>query len=147
MERLDLDVRAMQSVVGGGAWAGMPSSGSGVHEPTYARGSERRCSMPARAAARAHRNGRGGVDAAAAQPGRGGAGGPRLPLPTHAVVAVVRGVAWEGVSLVSAWVTGPNHDDFDWEALEIDTDIEPAEAEAPWGYAEQIRVRGDQETS
>lgn len=67
----------------------------------------------------------------------------------HAVVAVVRGVAWEGVSLVRAWVTGPNHDDFDWEALEIDTDTdtEPAEAEAPWAYAEQIRVRGDRETS
>ena len=38
---------------------------------------------------------------------------------SHAVVAVARGGAWEGVPLVSAWVPGPNYMDSDGEALEL----------------------------
>lgn len=60
----------------------------------------------------------------------------------HAVVAVARGGAWEGVPLVSAWVGGENRTDSDWEALELLADTDPSEAEALRGYkAQQMRER------
>lgn len=62
----------------------------------------------------------------------------------HAVVAVARGGAWEGVPLVSAWVGGDNRTDSDWEALELLADTDPAEAEALRGYkAQEMRKRGE----
>ncbi|WP_157074817.1 hypothetical protein [Janibacter limosus] len=62
----------------------------------------------------------------------------------HAVVAVARGGAWEGVPLVSAWVGGANHGDSDWEALELLADTDPQEAAGLRGYKEQqMRSRGE----
>lgn len=61
----------------------------------------------------------------------------------HAVVAVARGGAWEGVPLVSAWVGGANHGDSDWEALELLADVAPEEAAELRGSKEQqMRARG-----
>lgn len=60
----------------------------------------------------------------------------------HAVVAVARGGAWEGVPLVSAWVNGPNHGDSDGEALELLAEHDPDEAAALRAYkAQQMRAR------
>ncbi|KRE38251.1 hypothetical protein ASG73_04635 [Janibacter sp. Soil728] len=62
----------------------------------------------------------------------------------HAVVAVARGGAWEGVPLVSAWIGGANHGDSDVEALELLADTDPEEAAGLRGYKEQqMRNRGE----
>ncbi|QOK23981.1 hypothetical protein IGS73_06290 [Janibacter indicus] len=63
---------------------------------------------------------------------------------SHAVVAVARGGAWEGVPLVSAWVSGPNYMDSDGEALELLAETDPDEAAALSAYKEaQMRQRGE----
>ncbi|GAA8851402.1 hypothetical protein DUHN55_37640 [Helicobacter pylori] len=62
----------------------------------------------------------------------------------HAVVAVARGGAWEGVPLVSAWVPGPNFTDTDSEALELLAETDPDEAAALSAYKEaRMRERGE----
>lgn len=62
----------------------------------------------------------------------------------HAVVAVARGGAWEGVPLVIAWVAGPNYTDTDGEALELLADTDPDEAAALRAYKEaRMRERGE----
>ena len=62
----------------------------------------------------------------------------------HAVVAVARGGAWEGVPLVSAWVGGENRTDSDWEALELLADTDPEQAGQLRAYkAERMRERGE----
>ena len=62
----------------------------------------------------------------------------------HAVVAVARGGAWEGVPLVSAWVPGPNYRDSDGEALELLAETDPDEAAALSAYKEaRMRERGE----
>lgn len=65
-------------------------------------------------------------------------------LGSHAVVAVARGGAWEGVPLVSAWVPGPNYMDSDGEALELLAETDPDEAAALSAYKEaRMRERGE----
>lgn len=65
---------------------------------------------------------------------------------SHAVVAVARGGAWEGVPLVSAWVPGPNYMDSDGEALELLAETDPDEAAALSAYKEErMRERGEME--
>ena len=63
---------------------------------------------------------------------------------SHAVVAVARGGAWEGVPLVSAWVPGPNYMDNDGEALELLAETDPDEAAALSASKEaRMRERGE----
>ena len=63
---------------------------------------------------------------------------------SHAVVAVARGGAWEGVPLVSAWVPGPNYMDNDGEALELLAETDPDEAAALSAYKEaRMGERGE----
>lgn len=68
----------------------------------------------------------------------------------HAVVAIARGGAWEGVPLVSAWVTPAmsrpprTTPDSDWESLELLGDIDPQETTELTAYKRQrMRERGE----
>lgn len=64
----------------------------------------------------------------------------------HAVVAIARGGAWEGIPLVSAWVAPEQRarPDTDWESLELLADIDPDEAAELMAYKRQrMRERGE----
>ncbi|WEV78805.1 hypothetical protein O9K63_03140 [Janibacter cremeus] len=64
----------------------------------------------------------------------------------HAVVAIARGGAWEGIPLVSAWVAPEQRamPDTDWESLELLADIDPEEAAELMAYKRQrMRERGE----
>lgn len=64
----------------------------------------------------------------------------------HAVVAIARGGAWEGIPLLSAWVTRKMHQahrDTDWESLELLDDTDPDEAAELRAYkSARMRARG-----
>lgn len=69
----------------------------------------------------------------------------------HAVVAIARGGAWEGVPLVSAWVTpalsrpSRTMPDSDWESLELLAEIDPQEAAELRSYkVQRMRERGEE---